>query len=267
VADLPLLSGLPGTLLFTLRARAEENGRADRLLADPLAVQWYEQLPQPPEMQRVMAALYSPVFQLGAAIRTRFYDEVAERFLAAHDHPVVVELGAGLSTRFARLGADRAQWLELDLPEAIAARKLVDEETAAHRFLPFSMVDEAWTEQVTAVSPANILFIAEGVLFFLSPADIATLFALLRSRFPGATFAFDALTEQFSASARRRFAAHDTPMQWFLPDENAVHSLGLSVRQTAVVAHQALARWQSLGFEPAHLLTTHVNLLLETVLN
>ena len=271
MSNLPALSGLPGTLLFTLRARAEEHGRADRLLADPLAAQWYEQLPQSAAMQQAMAAAYSPVFQLGTAVRAQFYDEVAERFLAGHDQPVIVELGAGLSTRFARLGVDRALWLELDLPEAIAARQRLDDETASHRFLPFSLADEAWVEAVTAVLPegvvpANMLFIAEGVLFFLSPADAAALFRLLTRHFPGAAFALDVLTEQFSPSARRRFAAHDAPMQWFLADEQSIHTLGLSVLRSVVAAHQAPARWQALGFDPAQLLTTQVNILMEAMI-
>ncbi|MBK6326731.1 MAG: class I SAM-dependent methyltransferase [Chloroflexi bacterium] len=263
MSEPPVLSGLPGTLLFTLRARAEEHGRADRLFDDPLAAQWYGRLPQSQAMRQAMAAAYSPIFQLGTAVRARFYDDVTERFLAGHQQPVVVELGAGLSTRFARLGADRAQWVELDLPEAIAARRLVDVETAGHRFLPFSLVDEAWVAQVTAVPPSDVLFIAEGVLFFLTPAEAAALFRLLARYFPGATFALDVLTEEFSQSARRRFAAHNAPMQWFLADETAVAHLGLTVRQTAVAAHQAPERWQGLGFDPQQLQTTQVNILIE----
>lgn len=262
--DQAALSGLPGTLLFTLRARAEEHARADRLIEDPLAAQWYARWPQTAAMQQAMAAAYSPVFQLSTAVRAHFYDEVANRFLASHAQPVIVELGAGLSTRFARLGLHRAHWLELDLPEAIAVRRLVDEETATHRFLPFSLADEAWVEAVTAVSPADVLFIAEGVLFFLAPAEVTALLQLLPRHFPGATFAFDVLTEAFSLSTRRRFAGQGTPMQWFLPDERAVNLPGLEILQTAVVAHQSPGRWQSLGFDPAQLLKTQVNILLET---
>ncbi|MCB8984034.1 MAG: class I SAM-dependent methyltransferase [Ardenticatenaceae bacterium] len=258
------LSGLTGTLLFTLRARAEEDGRADHLFADPLAAQWYEQIPQPEAARQALEALYSPVFQLGTAVRARFFDDVTQRFLAARQRPIVVELGAGLSTRFARLGVERALWWELDLPEAIAVRRLVDVETAQHRFLPFSMLDEAWTGEMTAVPAADILFIAEGVLFFLAPAEVAALFQMLSRHFPGATFALDVLTEEFSTSARQRFAAHGAPLQWFLADEAAVYDLGLAVAQTAVAAHQSPARWRGLGFDPHHLQSTQVNILLET---
>lgn len=263
---LPELTGLPGTLLFTLRARAEEHGRADRLFADPLAADWYERLPQSPSMRQAMTTAYSPIFQLSSAIRTQLYDALAARFLATRQRPWVVELGAGLSTRFARLGAERAHWWELDLPPAIAARRLVDVETAQHRFLPYSLTDGRWVEMVTAVSPADILFIAEGVLFFMAPGDVATLFRLLRRHFPGATFALDVLTEQFSPAARRRFAAQATPMQWLLADEGELVAAGLSIHASHVITQQFPERWRELGFDLAQLQGARGNILLETVI-
>jgi methyltransferase (TIGR00027 family) len=267
------LAGLPGTLLFTLRARAEENGRAHPLFADPLAADWYARMPQSVAGQQAMADAYSPVFALGTAVRTRLYDDIATRFLNQPHHPdqpCIVELGAGLSTRFHRLGLDRALWVEVDLPAAIAARRLVDgSEGAQHCFLPYVLGDEGWVsalKAITAVPPAHFLFIAEGVLFFLSPAEIAALFALLGQHFPGATIALDVLSEQFSHSTRRRFAAHDAPMQWFIGDEGELAGLGLMVKNTAVVAHQFPVRWQELGFDPGQLQTTRVNVLVEALI-
>lgn len=267
--DSPPLSGLPGTLLFTLRARAEETARPDALLHDPLAAAWYAQLPLSPTMQAALAEAYSPVFQLSTAIRARLYDEAAARFVAGRKRPLLIELGAGLSTRFARLGAAQAHWLELDLPEAIAARRLVDREHRGHRFLPYSVTDERWVEQVkereTAVAPQDILFIAEALLFFLAPGDVQALFSLLRQHFPGATIACDVLTDQFSPAARRRFAAHDIPMQWLPQDTHELNELGLTITAETVITHHFPARWQALGFDPAHLQTTRANVLVEAI--
>ncbi len=267
------LAGLPGTLLFTLRARAEENGRAHPLFHDPLAADWYGRVPQSAARQQAMADAYSPVFALGTAVRTRLYDDITTRFLNQPQptnqpsQPCIVELGAGLSTRFHRLGIDRALWVEVDLPEAIAARRLVDgSEGAQHYFLSYALGDEGWVRELkalTAVAPTRFFFIAEGVLFFLSPVEIAALFALLREHFPGATIALDVLSEQFSHATRHRFAAHDAPMQWFIGDEGELAALGLMVRNTAVIAHQFPTRWQELGFDPGQLQTTRVNLLVE----
>lgn len=265
----PPLSGLPGTLLFTLRARAEETARPDAILRDPLAADWYGRFTLSPAMQQAMADAYSPVFQLSSAIRARLYDGVAARFVEERKRPFLIELGAGLSTRFARLGAAQAAWAMVDLPEAIAARRLVDEEYEEHRFLPYSVVDAGWVAEVkgeTAVAPQDILFIAEAFLFFLSPVEVQALFNLLRQHFPGATIAFDVLTEQFSTSARRRFAAHHIPMQWLLQDTHELNKFGLTITAETVITHQFPARWQELGFDPARLQTTRGNVLLEAVI-
>jgi O-methyltransferase involved in polyketide biosynthesis len=267
--DPPPLSGLPGTLLFTLRARAEETARPDTLLHDPLAAAWYAQLPLSPAMQAALAEAYSPVFQLSTAIRARLYDEVAARFVAGRKRPLLVELGAGLSTRSARLNAAQARWVMVDLPEAIAARRLVDGEREGQRFLPYSVADVGWVAEVkegeTAVVPHNILFIAEALLFFLTPGDVQALFTLLRQHFPGAAIACDVLTEQFSPAARRRFAAHNIPMQWLPQDTHELTELGLTITAETVITHHFPARWQELGFDPAHLQTTRGNVLVEAI--
>lgn len=269
--DSPPLSGLPGTLLFTLRARAEETARPDALLHDPLAAAWYDQLPLSPTMQAALAEAYSPVFQLSTAIRARLYDEAAARFVAGRKRPLLVELGAGLSTRSARLNTAQARWVMVDLPEAIAARRLVDEEREEQRFLPYSVADGRWVKGVmegeTAVVPQDILFIAEALLFFLAPADVQALFALLRQHFPGATIACDVLTDQFSPAARRRFAAHNIPMQWLPQDTHELTELGLTITAESIITHHFPARWQALGFDPAHLQTTRGNVLVEATIN
>jgi O-methyltransferase involved in polyketide biosynthesis len=264
----PVLSGLPGTLLFTLRARAEETARPDAILHDPLASKWYDRVAPSSAIQSALADAYSPVFQLSSAIRASLYDAVAARFVVDRERPLLIELGAGLSTRFARLGAARAHWLELDLPEAIAARRLVDREHRGHRFLPYSVVDGEWVKEVggkTAVVPQDILFIAEALLFFLAPADVQALFKLLRQHFPGATIACDVLTDQFSPAARRRFAAHNIPMQWLPQDTHELTELGLTITAESVITHHFPARWQALGFDPAHLQTTRGNVLVEAI--
>jgi len=131
------LAGVARTLALTLRARADEHARPDALFRDPLAVTWFAQLPRYADQD----AWFNPAVQTSAAIRAHMYDELTERFFAAHPHPVVVELGAGLSTRYFRVGQGRACWIELDLPQAIAVRRQFDGETAEHTFLATSIDD------------------------------------------------------------------------------------------------------------------------------
>lgn len=257
------LQGLPGTLWYTLRARAEEQVQPQPLIQDPLAAAWYGQLPPPLAVAQAMSVTYSPVFQLATAVRARLYDEIAQDFLKRYPTSQIIELGAGLSTRFQRLASPTIPWWELDLPPAIAVRRLVDEETAGHRFIASSMTAEAWVRvvQETAVLPVHTLFIAEGVLFFLPSQHIVQLMTLLRVHFPGATLAADVLTASYNSKARRPFAQTATPMQWIIAHEEELGDLGLDVRQSWIVTQQHLPRWQNLGFSLQKLQDSRGNIL------
>ena len=258
------LTGLPRTLLFTLRARAEEHGRSHPIIHDPLAAEWAGRIPPTP------MDIYTPVFQLGTAVRAHLYDATAQRFLADHPSGLIVELGAGLSTRFHRLQGlipNDYTTIELDLPQAITFRRQFDSETNTHIFLPSSMTGKAWPSQLPSIRPENILFIAEGVLFFLPPDEIAALFRRLRRHFPGATMALDLLTNQFSPKARAAFAASDTPMRWFVADETDLAQFGLSIAASWVVTHLFPARWQALGFDRDRLKASKGNIVIQATLN
>ncbi|MDO3399909.1 class I SAM-dependent methyltransferase [Mycolicibacterium neoaurum] len=58
----------------------------------------------------------------GSVIRTSIFDGWVAEFLTEYPSGTVVELGAGLNTRFDRLDNGRASWFDLDLPDVIALR-------------------------------------------------------------------------------------------------------------------------------------------------
>lgn len=265
--DAVWLDGPAGTLLLTLRARAEETMRPDAILHDELAARWYAQLSAPPTVQAMMSAAYSPVFQLGTAVRARLYDDITAAFLAQHPQALVVELGAGLSTRYQRFARPGLQWIELDLPSAVACRRQLEVETADHQFLAASMTDPTWPMALPALAATNIMFLAEGVLFFLSPNEIAALFSLLKRHFAGASIGLDVLTHTFSRHTQAAFAAAGVPLQWLVADAQDVAELGVTIRQQWTVTHLHLSRWQALGFTPQKLLASQGNVALAGLVN
>ena len=122
-------------------------------------------------------------------------------------------------------------------PPAISFRQHFEKGTAVgyHKHITASMLDHSWLTQLPKIEPENMLFIAEGVLFFLLPDDIAALFNLLTTHFPGATFAFDVLTEQYSRQARARLLAADAPAQWLITDESDITTNKLIVLNRWVI--------------------------------
>ena len=177
------ISGVPRTMLMTLRGRADEQAFSNPLFQDPLAVEWYKSLPGDEELE----TLYDSTSQKSLAVRAYHYDRIVLRHIASHSQPIVVELGAGLSTRYYRVGQGVHYWLDLNLPLVIELRRQLETETEQHRLISSSVMDFSWMNAVPDVEPENILFVAEGLLMYFEVTEVQQLIDQIRSRFPRAT--------------------------------------------------------------------------------
>src|SRR5919109_2471064 len=105
------------TLLIPLYGRATLTRQGSALIDDPTAVEMVEAIDY--DFSRFDGA--PSLF--GAVLRTRVLDVWIQRWLSAHPAGTVVEIGAGLNTRFERLDNGLAHWLEVDLPDAMTLRR------------------------------------------------------------------------------------------------------------------------------------------------
>jgi len=224
----PALSGVPRTLMLTTRARVDEHHRPNGILRDPIVADWWRSL----SWDASLDSLYNPLSQLGWAVRAHLIDEIVQRHLAVHPQAVVVELGAGLSSRYYRVGQSSQCWLELDLPETIALRRQFDPESDRHRFLPVSALAFNWLDEVPACPPASLLIIAEGLFMYLPPDDLQILITKLKQRFLGATLVFDAVGGITRGRTAQQLSALNAPLQWFIQNEHDLPKLGLSLVET-----------------------------------
>lgn len=87
-------------------------------------------------------------------LRGLLYDRWVGEFLARHPDGTVVELGAGLSTRFERIDNGKARWVDVDLPDAIALRQSHFAATPRRTFLAASVLDADWPAAVTRAASA-----------------------------------------------------------------------------------------------------------------
>ncbi|MDQ7035878.1 MAG: class I SAM-dependent methyltransferase [Anaerolineae bacterium] len=204
------LSGAARTLVLTLQARADEQKRDKRLVKDTWSANWYKLLPKYEDYEK----WYNPAFQLATLIRTRLIDDAVKEFIEAHDKPLVVELGAGFSTRYYRLGEGKTEWVEVDLGEAIAVRRKLDVEHADHWFLETDITAENWYDRLPEYDPKNTLFIAEGALMFIEPEGIGDMFQDMRQRYSGASFVFDVVNQGYIDSIAETFQNLDAAMKW-----------------------------------------------------
>jgi O-methyltransferase involved in polyketide biosynthesis len=178
------LLGASRTLLGPLYERAADARRALPLLGDRAALDlvarldhdfsWFEN--RPPSFTSV--------------VRTRVFDDITRSFLNDHPGGTVVELGAGLNTRFERLDNDRQRWFDLDLPEVTALRRALLPSNARRWHVAASVVEPSWLELV-ATAPAPYCFLLEAMLGYVPCDQVRGVLGRIARRFPGATIALD----------------------------------------------------------------------------
>lgn len=195
------------TLLVPLWARAVETARADAVLRDPRAREVAGALDVDFGVLRDAQAS-----QLGCCVRAALVDGWVRELLARHPDATVIELGAGLNDRRARVDNGRARFVELDLPEVVALRGRFFAPDARREVIAASLVDDGVIESLRRHADAPCVVVSEGVLVYLDAASVRRVVARLREALPGAWFAFDAMTApvvalQGAHDAMRHFEA------------------------------------------------------------
>lgn len=243
------LEGVERTLRLTLFSRAAEQTRDDRLFDDPVALQWSKQLGPDEELDAWFRE--NPASTLSSNIRARVVDDIARTFLAEHPQGIILEIGAGLTTRPYRLGGDN--WWLVDLPNVIATIQSIDPDQESSTLMAGDLRTSDWLARVPDARPRDILVIAEGVLFFLTDAEIRNLIASMHTKWPGFELVFDVmrpihlemLKQQFD-----QFAAFGAPVRSAYEPED-IGQLGLRALDVTYLLTMFPTRWDELGTVPA----------------
>lgn len=192
------IQGVPETMLIPLWARAEETKRPNGVVRDDFAVRMVSQIDY--DFSKFESAKLS---QTGCAIRTMLFDNATRAFVRKNPGCVVVNLGCGLDTRYARLRDEPiAIWYDLDLPEAIELRRRFFEESEGNRFIAESAFDTAWMEEIQS-GGRPLLFVAEGLLMYFPEERNRGLFDALIAKFPGAEMLIETLGPMLVGRSKR----------------------------------------------------------------
>jgi O-methyltransferase involved in polyketide biosynthesis len=178
------LGTIQETLLIPLYARAQFTLAGSTLINDPKAVEIVEAIDYDFSVFDGKPSL------LGCVVRTRILDHWVSRWMASHPGGTVVEIGAGLNTRFERLDDDVTHWLELDLPDAMSLRQrfFVD---SGRRTLFAGSVTEAAFLDIARTMPGPWCVVAEAVLWYVPESAIRSALARITDTLPGANVIFD----------------------------------------------------------------------------
>lgn len=199
------------TLLLPLRGKALDNRTATPVLGDTWADEVLNRI-GPIRFKMRLGSLdrYIPV------LRAYRMDSWAREFLAAHPDAVVLHLGCGLDSRAFRLPVpERVHWFDVDFPEVIELRRSLFPERANYRLVPSSVTESGWLDQLPTGGPT--LIIAEGLLMYLSEADVHRLLHRLVERCGYGELIFDVMTE-----ANARIAGWFGYTVWALDDPHTL---------------------------------------------
>lgn len=235
------LGDAQSTLFIPLTARARETRRKHPALRDPKAIEIVE------------SVAYDTVYEdrgLGGLVtipRTLIFDCWVRDFLARNPGGTVVELGTGLNTRFERTDNGTVRWIDLDLPDVIDVRRRFFADTDRRTMIAASLTDETWLDAVADL-PAPCFFVADGVLPYVAPLDVAATLTRIARRFKGSSLAFDTYAQrtldmQHKLAEKKGMAAR---WEWACDDPRTLEDLGLRLVETVTATSPPPALRRSL---------------------
>lgn len=174
------IQGVPETMLQTLYARAKASQAQPHYIYDEKAIEIVSQLDYDFSLAEKDFAMSS-----GVLARTILLDKMVAEYLAAHPGAVVVNIACGLDTRCYRMSG-YSRWYNLDLPETMAVRARFLCENGPIYQIAASAMDAGWASAVEQRGEP-VLVVIEGLTMYLAEADVKQIFAIIESRFSGAT--------------------------------------------------------------------------------
>ncbi len=238
------LSGIAETLLIPLWARAVETMRPDAILRDPIALEILDRIDY--DFSKFEGAWMT---QTGIAVRTKLLDEATSAFMEANPEGVVINLGAGFSTRFSRIDNGSILWYEVDLPDVIALRRRFFRRTRRYRCIAGSVTEPSTLERISE-GRQPVMILAEGLLMYFPEADVRSLCESLPKRFPGAQMLLEMLAPVSLGMGKydpcvSQVAGGSLEFRWTLRDCRKMESWGCGLRVLRVwnVLNHHRERW------------------------
>ncbi|QUJ69838.1 class I SAM-dependent methyltransferase (plasmid) [Photobacterium sp. GJ3] len=187
--ELVMKNNIGETLLIPLYMKSRESKLNDPIICDTTACDLVDKLDY--DFSKFDQAIASSV---GIAIRSRYFDDKVKDFIENTENPVIVLLGAGLDSRYQRIGtiARQAVFYQLDIPEIIQVRAQLLPPHENETLIPSSMFETQWMDDLVKENPeGTFLFIVEGVLMYFERDTVKKWFQDMAERFPQSELLFD----------------------------------------------------------------------------
>jgi methyltransferase (TIGR00027 family) len=207
------LTGVMETLLTVLYSRVVETRREDGIINDPIAVEWVSRIDY--DFSRFDDGIIN---HFGVAVRTEILDEYVQSYIEECPNATIINIAAGLDTRFYRMDNGKIHWYEVDLLESITVRRQLMEETERHQCIIASALDTDWMD--TLPKTGNKLFIVEGLLMYFTEKQVKSFLGSLAERFSGAQLLLEimGITQSQTTHLNDAISKTDAVFQWGIRD-------------------------------------------------
>jgi len=207
------LSELSQTAILTLVCRVVETERTTPLFNDPMAVLCLERLlslSSEAEKNRIykLKKIYTGIQARDAragVLRVKSFDGITNHFISSNPGCTVINLACGLDTRYWRIDHEKCKYIELDLPEMIALKRVLLKDQLGYEMMECSVLDKAWIDQVTSNGNCNFLLLAEGLFMYLPKPEAVSLFQEIGRRFNRSQLVLDMAPEKYTKGIWKMF--------------------------------------------------------------
>ncbi len=117
---------------------------------------------------------------------TQLCDQQVSHFLQQHSDAWIINVGAGLDTRFYRLDNGRCHWIELDVTENLVWRQRLFHKNERYEHRCGSVEDMSWLDELRIPEKAPVLSLCEMALLDCDESRVATFIQTLGRHFVSA---------------------------------------------------------------------------------
>jgi methyltransferase (TIGR00027 family) len=202
-----VFSAVSETALITLKARVVESQKKKPVIDDAVALAFYDRLQSllPIEIaKRILDKNLPLTLTRYIALRARKYDRCTKKFLSKYPDGLVVSLGCGFDTRYWRISNEPWRYIEVDLPNVIAAKRKALCDVVPYTTIGCSVLQEEWINKILSMQKEHVFFLAEGLFMYLPKDSVIGLFNRLAKSFTQSEIVFEVVTEKYTKGLRKK---------------------------------------------------------------
>ncbi|MFC3025182.1 class I SAM-dependent methyltransferase [Vibrio zhugei] len=179
-------NSIPAHLLQPLWFRSRESLSDNGVIYDPIAADVCQRCHLSMDCGRTNLDQQ----QLLNATLTQQCDQRVRQFLERHPDGWIINLGAGLDTRFYRIDNGRCRWIEVDVSEHLLLRQKLFHRSERYQHMAGSVTDLSWLQNLPMADSTPTLILCEYALLECDNHAVSHVVKTLGLHFSGASVCF-----------------------------------------------------------------------------